>query len=237
MTRTTLPRGLTLALSVLLLTGCETGDPPDGAAQPATRAAATAAPDAAVASEPPEPTPSAAAYEPPQARRIDPRTAGLGDVRIRVPRGWTVDWLGIGYLHMGPGHHRYSGGSFAVVAAGMGAAGLEDLPGRALPWLRQQPGIDLRPLEPVELGGKRVPAFEVQGSGQVCGSPAGSPEAAHHSCVNLRGSVQAYLDLPRTERSLVVTVGARPLGPNPDAATVAERRQRLQELVDLLAVR
>ena len=183
------------------------------------------------------PATAATTYEPPRARRIDPRTAGLGRVRIHVPPGWRVDWLGIGYLHMGPGHYRYSGGSFAVVSAGMGGAGLEDIRGRALPWLRRQPGIELRGLRPVELDGRTYPAFEVQGSGQVCGSPAGSPEAAHHSCVNVRGSVQAYLDLPRTRRSLVVTVGARPLGRHPDAATVAERRRRLQELVDLLAAR
>lgn len=224
------------AATVLLLSACAdgatTGPDPD------------AVPGATSSAAPPAPTVSSGAVDaattpqpdPPVARRISPRLAGLGGIRIDVPTGWTVDWLGVGYLHMGPGHHRYSGGSFAVVSAVMGSGGLEDISGSALAWLRREPGITLTGLGSVVVDGTRHPAFEVQGPGQVCGSPAGSPEAAHHSCMSLRGSVQAYVDLGRERRSLAVMVGARPLGRHASPAAVAERRQRLQELADLVTL-
>ncbi|GAB3040003.1 hypothetical protein GCM10011376_36260 [Nocardioides flavus (ex Wang et al. 2016)] len=189
------------------------------------------------------PAGSSTDVEPPvgavEARRLSPRRAAVGAARIAVPRGWKVDWVGVGYLHTGPGHFRYSGGAFAVVASAMASGGLESVGGRVLAWLRAQPDVTVRELRPVVVQGRSHPAVLVQGSAQVCGSPVDSPEAAHHSCINARGSVLALLPVKANgakERTLVVSVGARPLGRRADEATVADRRERLQRLVDLVTV-
>jgi hypothetical protein len=153
-----------------------------------------------------------------------------------VPQGWDVDGVGVGYLHLGPGHFRYSGGAFAVVSSAMASDGLEALGGGVLAWLRAQPEVTVRTLRPVQLEGRRHPAVLVHGSVQVCGSPVDSPEAAHHSCINARGAVLALLPAGTRGRVLVVSVGARPLGRGADPVSVADRRQRLQRLVDLVTV-
>ena len=228
--------------AVLAVAGCASGSASSGPA-PATGAtsedAGTTTSEPSTGASPPAvdaTTSGVPRVDAVEARRLSPRLAALGEVRVAVPPGWKVDWVGVGYLHMGPGHFRYSGGAFAVVSSAMASGGLEPVGGDALAWLRAQPDVDVRQLRPVVVGGRRHPAVLVEDSAQLCGSPADSPEAAHHSCISSRGSVQAYLPLGDDGRTLVVSVGARPLGRHADEAVVADRRRRLQQLVDLVTV-